>query len=98
MLEALAIGQSHEFDTRVVLFVRLKDGVELDEALKKRIKQPIKSGATPRHLPALGIEPGHRIAVHDQLGPGHTYAWGEHNYVRLDPQWEPAHLFVVRSA
>ena len=53
--EALAIGQSWDFDTRVVLFVRLKEGVELDEALTKRIKQTIKTGATPRHVPALII-------------------------------------------
>lgn len=53
VLESLAIGQSVEFDTRVVLFVRLKDGVDLDDALKTRIKQTIKAGATPRHVPAL---------------------------------------------
>jgi starch synthase (maltosyl-transferring) len=46
-------------------------------------------------LTELGIEPGARMAVHDQLGPGHTYAWGAENYVRLDPAWEPGHLFVV---
>ena len=53
VVESLAIGQSHDFDTRVVLFVRLKDGAALDEALTKRIKQTIKTGATPRHVPAI---------------------------------------------
>lgn len=53
VMESLAIGQSHDFDTRVVLFVRLKDGATLDEALTKRIKQTIKTGATPRHVPAV---------------------------------------------
>jgi starch synthase (maltosyl-transferring) len=48
------------------------------------------------NLPALGIEEGARMAVHDQVGPGASYAWGAHNFVRLDPQWEPAHLFVVK--
>jgi starch synthase (maltosyl-transferring) len=47
-------------------------------------------------LPALGIEEGARMVVHDQVGPGASYAWGTHNFVRLDPQWEPAHLFVVK--
>jgi starch synthase (maltosyl-transferring) len=47
---------------------------------------------------ALGIEPGARMAVHDQLGAGAVYGWGQDNYVRLDPAWEPAHLFVVRPA
>jgi starch synthase (maltosyl-transferring) len=33
--------------------------------------------------------------VHDELS-GNTWRWGEHNYVRLDPFVEPAHIFVVR--
>ena len=38
-----------------------------------------------------------RFAVHDEL-TGETYLWGEHNYVRLDPFSEPAHVFRVRPA
>jgi len=48
-------------------------------------------------LTVLGMQPGARMAVHDQLGPGHSYAWGADNYARLDPSWEPAHLFVVTA-
>jgi starch synthase (maltosyl-transferring) len=48
-------------------------------------------------LSALGIEPGARFVVHDQVGPGTSYAWGEANYVRLDPLWEPAHVFTVSA-
>jgi acetoacetyl-CoA synthetase len=36
----------------VVLFVRLRDSQELDEALKKRIRETIRAGTTPRHVPA----------------------------------------------
>ncbi|MFK5980295.1 MAG: acetoacetate--CoA ligase [Rhizobiaceae bacterium] len=50
--EALCIGQSWESDVRVVLFVKLAAGVTLDEALTKTIKQKIRTGATPRHVPA----------------------------------------------
>ena len=50
--EALAIGQSWDNDTRVVLFVRLAAGVELDEDLANTIKRRIRSGASPRHVPA----------------------------------------------
>jgi len=49
-------------------------------------------------LPALGIDAGRRIVVHDQVGPGASYAWGGDNYVRLDPAWEPAHVFTVTAA
>ena len=52
VIEAIAIGQDWEHDVRVVLFVRLKDGVELDEPLIKQIKDKIRAGASPRHVPA----------------------------------------------
>ena len=52
VVEALAIGQDWDGDVRIVLFVRLKDGVALDEALVARIRQVIRTGASPRHVPA----------------------------------------------
>ncbi|TCT12067.1 acetoacetyl-CoA synthetase [Tepidamorphus gemmatus] len=52
ILEALAIGQSWDDDVRVVLFVRLAEGVVFDEALVARIKKQIREGASPRHVPA----------------------------------------------
>ncbi len=50
--EALCIGQDWDKDVRVVLFVRLAGGVALDDDLKARIKAKIRTGATPRHVPA----------------------------------------------
>ena len=52
VLESICIGQQWEDDVRVVLFVRLAEGAELDEALEARIRAKIRSGATPRHVPA----------------------------------------------
>ena len=52
ILEALCIGQDWEGDVRVVLFVRLAEGVALDAALEKRIRERIRTGASPRHVPA----------------------------------------------
>jgi len=49
-------------------------------------------------LGTLGLDPGSELTVHDQLGSGARYRWSEHNYVRLDPHWEPVHLFVVSPA
>ena len=50
--EAICIGQDFEGDVRIVLFVRLAEGVTLDDELRKRINQRIRSGASPRHVPA----------------------------------------------
>jgi acetoacetyl-CoA synthetase len=50
--EALAVGQEWRGDVRVILFVRLKAGAELDDALKKRIRDVIRSNTSPRHVPA----------------------------------------------
>ena len=52
VIEALAIGQDWDNDVRVVLFVRLRPGVALDEALVARIRAQIRAGASPRHVPA----------------------------------------------
>ncbi|MCT7374018.1 acetoacetate--CoA ligase [Chelativorans salis] len=52
ILEALCIGQEWEDDVRVVLFVRLAEGVTLDAALEKTIRDKIRTGASPRHVPA----------------------------------------------
>ena len=54
--EGLVIGQDWDNDVRVVLFVRLQEGYELDEALIKKIKTQIRQNATPRHVPAKIIQ------------------------------------------
>ena len=53
VLEAIVIGQQLDGDTRVVLFVVLRDGVVLDDELTRRIKAEVRAGATPRHVPAV---------------------------------------------
>ncbi|WP_127145366.1 acetoacetate--CoA ligase [Pelagibacterium montanilacus] len=50
--EAVAVGQDIDGDQRVILFVKMKAGHGLDEALEKTIRQRIRSGASPRHVPA----------------------------------------------
>ncbi len=52
VLESIAIGQSWDDDVRVVLFVVLRPGVVLDDALRARIRRVIRSNTTPRHVPA----------------------------------------------
>jgi acetoacetyl-CoA synthetase len=54
--EAICIGQDWQDDVRVVLFVRLADGRRLDDDLAKAIRNRIRIGASPRHVPAKVIQ------------------------------------------
>ena len=56
VIESLVIGQRWDGDTRVVLFVRLRDGVSLSDALIAKIKMVIRTNASPRHVPAKVIQ------------------------------------------
>jgi acetoacetyl-CoA synthetase len=56
VLEALVIGQDWQNDVRVVLFIRLRDGIKLDAALEAKIKARIRENTTPRHVPAKIIQ------------------------------------------
>ncbi|MDO9599036.1 MAG: acetoacetate--CoA ligase [Azoarcus sp.] len=60
VVESLVIGQDwppqNPNDVRVVLFVKLRDGLALDEDLVKRIKQTIRDHTTPRHVPAKVLQ------------------------------------------
>jgi starch synthase (maltosyl-transferring) len=47
-------------------------------------------------LPSLGLDWNDSFVVDDELS-GETWTWGEHNYVRLDPYVEPAHVLSVRK-
>jgi acetoacetyl-CoA synthetase len=58
VLESLVIGQQWQQDERVVLFVRLREGLVLDAALKRRIADHIRRETSPRHVPAKIIQVG----------------------------------------
>jgi acetoacetyl-CoA synthetase len=51
VLESLAVGQEWEEDVRIVLFVRLREGAVLDQALHERICEGIRGGASRHHVP-----------------------------------------------
>ncbi|MBT8136858.1 MAG: acetoacetate--CoA ligase [Gammaproteobacteria bacterium] len=52
VIESIAAGQDWHGDQRIILFVRLRDGVELDDELRQRIRSQIRNNTTPRHVPA----------------------------------------------
>jgi acetoacetyl-CoA synthetase len=56
VLESLAIAQDWDNDVRVVLFVHLREGLQLDDALRERIKRAIREQTTPRHVPAKIVQ------------------------------------------
>jgi acetoacetyl-CoA synthetase len=56
ILEGLVIGQEWDNDTRVVLFVILREGFTLDDELVARIRKRIRDTASPRHVPAKVIQ------------------------------------------
>jgi acetoacetyl-CoA synthetase len=60
VIESIVIGQTWPpgeiGDVRVVLFVRLRDGLTLDSALTEKIKRHIRANTTPRHVPAKVVQ------------------------------------------
>lgn len=52
ILDSLVVGQNWQDDVRVILFVKLAEGVEFNDDLMKKIKTTIRTNCTPRHVPA----------------------------------------------
>ena len=49
--ESIAVGQSWDNDIRIILFVILNKGYDLNNDLVKKIKKQIRINASPRHVP-----------------------------------------------
>ena len=56
VVESLVIGQKWDNDERIVLFVRLRDGLALSDELRDRIKREVREHTTPRHVPARIVQ------------------------------------------
>ena len=52
IVDSVVIGQSWKNDVRVILFVQLPEGETLGETLKQKIRETIRTLASPRHVPA----------------------------------------------
>ena len=55
-LEGIVIGQEWDNDVRVVLFIVLRKGLTLDDALTDKIKKQVRANCTPRHVPARVVQ------------------------------------------
>jgi acetoacetyl-CoA synthetase len=63
VLESVAVGQevpggSGEGDVRIVLFVRMREGAVLDDALEAGIRRRIREHASPHHVPRVILSVG----------------------------------------
>ena len=60
VVESLVIGQeivdANERDVRIVLFVRLREGLTLDDPLRDRIRRLIRENASPHHVPKVIVQ------------------------------------------
>jgi acetoacetyl-CoA synthetase len=56
VVDAVAVAQEYQGDVRIVLFVRLRDGLTLDEPLRDKISRTIRDNTSPRHVPARVIQ------------------------------------------
>ena len=60
VVESLVIGQemgdARDRDVRIVLFVRLREGLVLDEALRDRIRRQVRENASPHHVPKVIVQ------------------------------------------
>ena len=52
VLESVVVAHRHDNDDRVILFVRLRDGVAWSETIKQNLRRAIRAELTPRHVPA----------------------------------------------
>lgn len=56
IVESLVVAQKWQGDERIVLFVKLRDGVTLDQALEETIRRTIRENTSPRHVPARIVQ------------------------------------------
>ncbi len=56
IIECMAVSQEWDNDVRIVLFVKLREGLELDDALSDKIRDTIRRNLTTRHVPAKVIQ------------------------------------------
>lgn len=54
--DSVFVGHQYENDERIVLFVKLNKGFQLNDKLQKKIRSTIRSNCSPRHVPAVILE------------------------------------------
>ncbi|GCD88384.1 alpha-1,4-glucan--maltose-1-phosphate maltosyltransferase [Nocardioides sp. LS1] len=86
----------HSSDDENVLVFSKKDGDDTVIVVINLDPHGARETMVHLDLPALGMAWGDSFVVHDEI-TGADWGWSQHNYVRLDPAHEPAHILSVRS-
>jgi starch synthase (maltosyl-transferring) len=86
----------HSTDSDQVMAYSKRDGEDTTLTVVNLDPHGARETTVHLDLPALGLAWDDAFAVTDEI-TGQSYLWGAHNYVRLDPFVEPAHVFNVRS-
>jgi starch synthase (maltosyl-transferring) len=96
-LQQLRNLRFHHVDNDAIMALSKRDEATGDTVLVVVTLDPHgpQEGTTSLDMPALGFDWHDRYGVDDELSGAH-YDWGQFNYVRLDPQVEPAHVFRVQ--
>ena len=87
--------RSHFVDSPFIIAFSKRSADDVVLAIVNLDPHGTREGTVSLDLPALGLDWGDIFRVHDEL-TGADYTWTQHNYVRLDPYVEPAHIFTVR--
>ncbi|SFB06115.1 starch synthase (maltosyl-transferring) [Nocardioides alpinus] len=87
----------HSDDDQVLVFSKRGGDSGEDVVLVVINLDPHGTRETMIHLdmPALGLDWHDSFVAHDEI-TGADWSWSQHDYVRLDPGWEPAHIISVR--
>ena len=56
VFESIVVEQNWDDDSRIILFVRLKEAIHLTDDLKEKIAKQIRENTSPRHVPDLIIQ------------------------------------------
>ena len=96
-LQRLRNLRIHWTDTQALTCFSKHEGSDIVIAVVNLDPHNVREDLVHVNMPAFGLDWDDRFTVFDEI-TGDTYEWGAHNYVRLDPFVEPAHVFTVRRA
>jgi starch synthase (maltosyl-transferring) len=87
--------QFHHVDNPDIICFSKREGEDCMIVVVNLDPHAAREATVSLDMPALGFDWHETFSAHDEL-TGATYPWGQHNYVRLDPATEPAHILTVR--
>ncbi|GLW48914.1 alpha-1,4-glucan:maltose-1-phosphate maltosyltransferase 2 [Streptomyces sp. NBRC 14336] len=96
-LQRLRNLRFHHADNDAVLVFSKRTGQDTVLVVVNLDPHHTQEATVSLDMPQLGRDRDESLSVHDEL-TGETYAWGTHNYVRLEPGRAPAHVFHVQAA